>query len=268
MNIDINIDELISEFDLPKNTADFIVETSVAVVTHEIYRQWTLAASNKLSSTRNVYLNGLQVITNSKFSSTILLAGQLPNMIEKGTTPFDMKMGFMKSPKAKQVTRSTGRGKNKITTTGWYLTIPFRHGTPGIVGDNAAFSGIMPDEIYDIAKGLENNKSIKKADIPSPYDVPQSRKQIDLPNGKNIPEYTHKSSIYEGIQKKSAAYEKVIQNTYISFRRVSDQSDPYSWYHKGFPAYNLLQEALNNTDVETIVENRVDDILSKLGYGK
>lgn len=268
MNIDINIDDLISEFNLPSNTADFIVESSVIAVTNELYRQWNLAAASKLKSTRNVYLNGLQIIINSRFSNTILLSGKLPNMIEKGQTPFDMKPFFARSPKAKQVTRTLGKGKNKVTTSGWYLTIPFRHGTPGIVGENAAFSGIMPDEIYDIAKNLSGNKSITKQEIPSPYDVPRSRKQIDLPSGRKIPEYTHKSSIYEGIQKKSAAYEKVIQNTYISFRRVSDQSDPYSWYNKGIPAYNLMQEALNNTDVENIVENKVDDILNNLGYGK
>lgn len=262
MKIELNIDDLINEFNLPTNTADYIVESSVEIVTQEIYRQWNLSAAKKLNSTRNIYLNGLSIVKNNPYSQTIFLTGQLPNMIEKGATAFDMKLGFEKS---KKVTLTEKKDKHgNIISTGWYLTIPFRHGTPGIVGENAAFSSIMPKSVYDVAK---NAGIVKKQDLQNPHNLPQTRKQIDLPNRK-IPAYTHKSSIYEGIVKKSSAYQKVIQNTYISFRRVSNNSDQLAWWHKGIPAYNLSKEAVANTDVETIVENNVDIILNSLGYGK
>lgn len=262
MKIDLNIDDLINEFNFPTNTANYIVESSVELVTQEVYRQWNLSATSKLNSTRNDYLNGLSIIKNSEFSQTILLAGKLPNMIEKGASAFDMKLGFQKS---KNVTLTEKRDKHgNVISTGWYLTIPFRHGTPGIVGENAAFSGIMPQQVYDTAKKFG---VVKSSDLKGSDAIPRTRKQIDLPS-RVIPAYTHKSSIYEGIQKKSAAYKSVIQNTYVSFRRVSDKSDPNAWWHKGIPAYNLSAEAVANTDVSTIVENNVDEILKSLGYGE
>jgi hypothetical protein len=261
MKIDLNIDELIEEFNLPKNTADFMVESSVDLVTQEIYRQWALSASKKLHSTRNLYLNGLNIIRNSQFSQTIMLSGVMPNLIENGASPFDMKIGFAKSNKIVHTQKKDNKGN--VISTGWYLTIPFRQGTTGIVGENAAFANIMPQQVYDIAR---KEGIVRKSAIPSPYDIPKTRKQINLPN-RVIPAYTHKSSIYEGIVKKSSAYQKVIQNTYVSFRRVSSSSDTNSWWNKGWPAYNLLKDALGNTDIQTIVDNNIDATLKSLGYG-
>ena len=70
-------------------------------------------------------------------------------------------------------------------------------------------------------------------------------------------EYKHKSSIFEGLTKRSAAYNKVVQNTYGTFRRASENSDPDSWIHRGIKAYNLAEQAIKQTDVDTIVENEV-----------
>jgi len=264
MTIDLNIDELIQEFNLPTNTGDYIVASCVDSVTQEIYRNWQLEASNALNSTRNEYINNLQIIDNSKYNKTILLTGKLPNMLEKGISAFDMKEGFKKSNKAKYSVKTDKNGK---TTFSWYLTIPFRIGTPGIVGENAAFSGIMPQEVYDIVKQFSKNQSLNKRDIPSPFNVPRSRAAIVLPT-RTIPEYRHKSSIYDGLTKKSSAYGNSIQNYYMTFRRVSENSDPNSWIHKGIQAHNLMKKAVSATDVQMIVDNNVDKILSNLGYGK
>jgi hypothetical protein len=243
--------------------ADFIVKDTVERVTEEIYRNWQLQATNNLNSTRNEYINNLQVIDVSDFSKTIVLTGKLPNMVEQGCSAFDMKEGFSKSSKVKY---STKTDKNGNVTMHWYLTIPFRHGTPGIVGENAAFSGIMPQEVYDAMKGLMPGQGLKKDEIPAPYDIPQSRKQITLPT-RVIPEYKHKSSIYQGMVKKTAIYGKTTQNTYVSFRRVSENSDADSWIHKGIQARNLMKKAIAETDVQTLAENNVDIILKNMGYG-
>lgn len=264
MTIDVNIDDLIEEFNLPKNTGDFIVASCVDVVTQEIYRNWQLEATNALKSTRNEYINNLQIINESKYSKTILLTGKLPNMIESGASAFDMKDGFKKSGKVKYSVRTDKQGNVKVS---WYLTIPFRQGTPGIVGENTAFTSIMPQEIYSIVKKFSAKQSLSKGAIPSPHNIPQSRKEIVLPT-KVFPEYTHKSSIYEGLGKKSAAYGKSIQNYYMSFRRVGENSDPNSWIHRGIQAHNLMKKAIVNTDVQTVIDNNVDKILENLGYGK
>lgn len=263
MTIDLNIDDIISEFSLPTNIGDFIVKDTVAKVTDEIFRNWQLQASKGLGSTRNEYINNLQVINNGDYSKTILLTGKLPNMLEKGCTAFDMKVGFENSSKVKY---SYHTDKNGNLIASWYLTIPFRIGTPGIVGENSAFSSIMPTEIYGLVSKMPSGDSLKKADIPSPYDIPSSRKAIVLPN-RIIPEYQHKHSIYEGLGKKTAAYGKTTQNTYVAFRRVSGNSDSNSWIHPGIEAKDFMGKALAETNLQLISENNVDKILEDLGYG-
>jgi hypothetical protein len=264
MTIDLNIDDLIQEFNFPKNTADFIVSDTVERITDEIFRNWQLQATNALKSTRNEYINNLQIIDNSAFSKTIILTGKLPNMLESGISAFDMKEGFRKSAKVKY---SYKTDKNGNVTAHWYLTIPFRIGTPGIVGENSAFSNIMPQEVYNVMKGRMSDSGLKKSEIPFPHNIPSSRREIILPS-RVIPEYKHKSSIYQGMVKKTAAYGNTTQNTYMTFRRVSENSDPNSWIHKGIQAYNLMKKAVQETDVSTLAENNVDIILSNLGYGK
>jgi hypothetical protein len=265
MKISLDIDDLIQEFNLPTNTADFIVHSCVEEVTNSIYEEWKKAAADKLKSTRTDYIEGLDIVTVSKFSRSIILRGSLNNMIEKGTDPYDMKEHFRKSKKVKY---SVSTDKNGEVSFRWYLTIPFRIGTPGIVGENSAFSGVMPKSIHKIMQAMPANTGLKKSQIPSPHDIPETRAPISIPSKKiNIPAYTHKSSKFAGMQKNVGAYGKANQNTYNTFRRVGENSDPNSWIHSGIKAYNLLGDAMGSTDVSTIVENKVDEILENLGYG-
>lgn len=265
MRIEVDIEDLIAEFSLPSNVADLVVANAVDAVTMEIFRNWRLEASNGLTSTRNDYINGLQIINNNLFSKTIRLNGNFNNMIEKGFAPFDMKIGFKNSPKIKYTFKTDKNGNVK---TSWYLTIPFRLGVPTTIGDNSAFSGIMPDIIHDIVKKRMSGQGLRKKDIPHPFEIPKSRAAIVIPSKNiNIPEYKHKSSIYEGLQKTTAAYGKVTQNTYMTFRRVSENSDPNSWINRGRAASNFLQKAISATDIDTVSENAVDETLNNLGYG-
>jgi len=252
MIIDVNIDDIIQELNLPSNTADFIVHQCVEDVTNAIYEGWKKAAADKLNSTRTNYIEGLDILTTGKFSRQIILKGSLNNMVEKGTNPFDMKEHFRKSKKVKWAPTTD---KNGNVSWRWYLTIPFRIGASGSIGENAAFSGVMPRSIHKIMKGMPAGTGLKRGQIPSPHDIPGTRKQISIPSAKiDIPPYTHKTSKYQGLQKNVGAYGKGNQNTYSTFRRVGENSDPNSWIHSGIQAHNLMGDALKNTDVQTIVE--------------
>ena len=61
--------------------------------------------------------------------------------------------------------------------------------------------------------------------------------------------------------KNKAQYNKTSQNTYGSFRRAGANSSPLSWIHRGIKAYHLVEEAINETDVDTIVSNEVTNYL-------
>lgn len=254
----IDLSGLKAQFGLAANNIDALTEICVKAVTTAIYSNWQAMAKKELHSTLPEYIQNLHVVDKGRFAKQIVLTGILPVMIESGANAFDMKEGFKNSKYVKR-TIPVYNAKGGLIRPGgeWYLTIPFRHGTPGIVGQ-AGFANEMPQEIYDIMVHRARGVALKKHEIPEPYDVPKSRAAILDENGKTLfAEYKHKSSIFEGLTKRSAAYNKVVQNTYGTFRRAGENSDPDSWIHKGIKAHNLAEKAIKQTDVDMIVENEV-----------
>lgn len=172
--------------------------------------KWQQEAQKKLNSTRTDYLLGLSFdaiqypYNNNPFSGAVVLQGKFPNMLETGFSAFDMKTGFSKSP------------KRLSSSTGWYLTIPFRHSTPG----SFMYGKPMPVDIYAEAKKLPNKGRLNnsKGEVLTSWTG-----------------YKHKSNIYD----KMTRYKKGRGSTYVTFRRVSNNSDPLSWWHPGFTGVKI-----------------------------
>lgn len=259
--IEIDLSGLSGQFGLSAQVIEQLTEICVKAVTATVYKKWEALAKQELHSTLPAYLQNLNVIDKGRFAKQIVLTGTLPEMIENGASAYDLKEGFSKS-KYVRYTVPVYNAKGKIVSPGgdWYLTIPFRMGTPGIVGQ-AGFAGEMPQEIYDLMVHRDSNIPLSASEIPSPYDVPQSREAIYENDKLSYGSYQHKSSIYEGLMKKTAAYGKTTQNTYVNFRRAGANSDPLSWIHKGFTARHLSDKAVEDTDVETLIENEVAQFL-------
>lgn len=254
----IDLSGLQAQFGLAADTIDTLTETCVNAVAAAVYANWEALAKQKLNSTLPEYTQNLIKVDKGRFAKQIVLTGVLPNMIEQGASAFDMKEGFKKSQKVKYTIPVYNKKGMQVYKGGdWYLTIPFRIGTPGTLGQ-AGFTGEMPQEIYDIMRKRASGKGLTVSEIPSPHDIPKSRAAIEAtPNNPRYGEYIHRNSIYEGMTKRTAQYGKTSQNTYGSFRRAGANSDPLSWIHKGIKPYRLSEEAVEKTDVETIVENEV-----------
>lgn len=260
--IEINLTGLQSQFGLDANTVNQLTEVCIQAVSAAVLANWTALAKRELGSTREEYIQNLNKVDVGRFAKQIVLTGVLPNMLEQGATPFDIKEGFKKSPKARHTIAKYNKKGQVISPGGqWYLTVPFRIGVPGTLGQ-AGFSGQMPTEIYDIMKKRSTGVALDRSEIPSPYDVPRSRAAIAAtPTTPYYAKYVHKTSLYDGLTKRTAQYGKTTQNTYGTFRRASENSDPLSWIHKGLVARNLAERAVQITDVDTIVENEVTDFL-------
>ena len=241
-----------------------LTETCVNAVTAAVYANWQALAKRTLHATLPEYTQNIIKVDKGRFEKQIVLTGILPNMIEQGASPFDIKEGFKKSKKVKYtIAKYNVKGKQIKAGGDWYLTIPFRIGVPGTLGQ-AGFRGEIPQELYDDIKkkGLH---TLTAPNIPSPYDVPKSRAAIAAtPNNPYYAQYTHKNSIYEGLTRRRAQYAKTSQNTYGTFRRAGANSDPLSWIHKGFTAYDIAGKAVQKTDVDTIVENEVTTFLETI----
>lgn len=207
--------------------------------------EWVRLAQENLKTSALEYINGIQPINMKGNEAIISLVGNLPNKIENGGNPYDMKPGLLGGPHAK-----IGKGGNR------YNIIPFRHGTPG--SKDRTIGNQMPTTGYTKAG---NPKSIvyttAKKLAPSLGGAAPGGKtawggrtgdfgglgiRSALPvEGGRPGAYTWKHSPYESMYKISTFYRKVAQNQYTTFRVVSDNSDPNSWWHPGFKAMNLAR---------------------------
>ena len=182
---------------------------------YKIHAKWQQEAGKKLKSTLPNYLLGLDASSivypygGELMSGAVILRGKLPNMLEQGYSPYDMKIGFAKSEK-----------KHIKKDGGWYMNVPFRHGTP----NSFMYGKPMPKSIYQQAKQLGN----------------QQRVRIDGSQRTSWTGYRHKNNIHDGLSrivKEYASGRK--QSQYMTFRRASNTSDPTSWQHPGFTGVKI-----------------------------
>ena len=264
MRFRVDLSDVIAEFQMQAAAASAMTQQVVDDVTTAVLINWRSAAKSELNSTRNEYMRSIYLGDQSRFKNVLILRGTLPNMIEFGAQPFDLKDGFAKSSKAKHT-------KNG----GWYLTIPFRWATPGALGENPAFANTMPQDVHQLARQLRPRQStvgrsspgqsLASGSLPARHQTRGTRGATsNALTGQNFPAYQHRSPLLAGLQRNQQTYASATQNTYSTFRRVSSKSDPNSWIHTGIEAHDLASKAFRNTDFETIVNNSVDRFLSGL----
>lgn len=169
--------------------------------------------------------------------------------IERGYGPFDIKKGLLASPNAKH----TRDGRP-------YQDIPFRHGTPGGTGfgGSRVHFPSMPKEIYAHARRLPPNLGpgsgahlrggeVEWWGMRSKNLAFFMNREQQLKAGfreESQARYTWKAGLYAGMVRPSHPYESQPQQFYMTFRRVSDKSDPASWWHPGVAANPLIQAVL------------------------
>lgn len=233
--VKIDLSDFITQQNLSVEQTDLLAATVLDEVTTSFAKKWSEVAGESLTKTRSEYQKSIYIEKIDNYNIIVGLNGMLPNMIEQGAEPFDMKEGFEKSSKRK--VKKNG---------GWYLTIPFRFATPTSTATSAVFSSVMPSAVYQVAKQLGRNESLKVKTLPLQFQIPSTR-----PSVPKFGEYTHKSSIYEGMQKKQ---DDKGRSQYTTFRRVSDLSDPNAWIHTGITAHNLARKALDSFNLINIIE--------------
>lgn len=215
--------------DIPKNFSNVLAsqlqsaaQSAVSSTLMATKSHWEQIAQKRLKTTRNDYMLGLNADNSvsypDPFSGVLTLRGKWPNMLESGFPAYDMKSGF-----------STGKRVKQKKDGGWFMTVPFRQRTPGTAG-SAVGGSAMPEDIYASARALRGGERLTGT-------------TKDYPASTSWTGYKHKTGIYEGIKKVTKQYDRAKQNQYVSFRRVSDTSDPSSWWHPGFAGINAVDEA-------------------------
>ena len=249
---------------LPRVTRDIVIDLVWA-----IHSEILVQAQKKLTSSADDYKRGLQepefaikrrLPSNPTTVATIALVGWLPNVVEHGWEGGDMKAALLGG-------RSAKTGEN-----GRYVTIPFRHMTPGTtgrfgqpMGASHAKSGTATRE--EAARlGRRIHRMAKELGASTTHAGSSGTRWGDrLPAGQ-APKLRghHKTDIFAGMTKMSKTYAKGTQNQYMTFRRVSENSDPRAWLHPGIEARHLMRDAVK--EIPRIAERLYDQAFRGIGH--
>jgi hypothetical protein len=230
---------------LPKVGFDIAAMRERVYTLAEMVRgEWIRLAQQNLGSSSADYIAAIQPVEVDGNWAHIHLVGEFPNSIENGMAPYDMKPGLLNGPNAK-------RTKSGIK----YNTVPFRHGTPGGTGKRVGApmpitgttaKGSPKSLIYSAAKKLA--VSSEKPGGGTAWggrggDMGGYGMRSQLPvKGGRPGAYSWKSSPYAGMTKIAKTYGKATQHQYVTFRRISENSDPNAWWHPGLKARKLVKQ--------------------------
>lgn len=229
--------------------------------------KWVRAAQTELRSSRQAYIRGISEIGSRSGVRFIVLEGWLANAVENGLDPWDLRDTVLHGPAA------------KVSEDGnLYVSVPFRHGTPGTTGlvgaamgssygprgtkslaaggqldaDRAAQFG---KDLYQAAKRLRTRTKGRSARAMGEAIV-QNAYRAAGGSGSPLLAPHHKTSIYAGMRRERKPYvsktgRQTTQSQYTTFRTISEGGDPGSWWHPGIRARNLSEQV--TAHVERIV---------------
>ena len=180
--------------------------------------------------------------------------GSAAKNIEEGTPEYDMKLGLPNSKKARQ-------GKH-----GLYLIIPFRHGTP-----KARSLQAMPQRVYkqavqlsfSFSKGVVGSRMSATGHEVDKYGYDWGGKLGAVKGPLAKP--WHKGSIYSGMYrfKDQGTVKQSKAAGYITFRTMSQGSNPRSWIRPAIPGQYPLETAINEAwkqNQDTLNGGLIDDV--------
>ena len=269
ISVNINQQDILDQYQISKKEVEDVIDFTVKEITVAFADQWQAQAKADLKSTRSRYIQNLKVIDEGRMQGAVVLDythDPLIKMIEEGHDAYDLKLAFEKSNK-----------KHIKKDGGWYLTVPFQIGTPDVQVESG-FANTMPNEVYNIAKNKPTSSVTNRSQgltateigsgngVPQNYQIPKTRAAIiNIPKSQAFEEYKHKTTLFQGVVKTTDSVTG--QNSYTSFRRVSDKSDPNSWIHPGFTAANLAEKAFDNFEskMQTVLENAMGSSLKNIG---
>lgn len=249
---------MLDDVTLSEGQVDSLINNTVDSVAQQFSEQWKDSALKQLGSTSDVYINSIEVDSSGSGKATVSLNGWLPNAIESGNPPFDMKSSLLSGPSAK-----TGKDGTK------YNTVPFGFKTPnrGSKGETS-----LPRSVYDVVRvkpanipvgssGKVRSSGLRPEEIPSNFREPKAVSLPPMSGGSRT--YEHKSSIYEGVHKVKEPSSS--RSEYTSFRRVSEKSDPDSFIHPGFKKSDIGQNVYDSFDLDKKIGESVNSFLSEFG---
>jgi hypothetical protein len=192
-------------------------------IKYEAMSEWQELASASLGDSAEEYIKGISIEQDGSDKVILQLDGTLANMEEKGSPAFDMKPGLL-------------AGND-------YRIIPITHGNP-----NKGESNPMSKKAYSKVKSLHYGQ--------------RSLQDFGRAGKNKTTGYKHTDHKLADIMKPTKRNAKKYGSGLVTFRAVSVNSDPKSWWHPGFTALNLAEQ------VKTHIEEMFPKILNKIKVRK
>lgn len=207
---------------------------------------WIKQANEKLHSSRRDYVNGIQEVVVEDGIASITLTGALALMVENGASPFDMHQTLL-GPSV-PVAAGPGQPGKRVNKQGqFYRSIPFRHQTPGTIGQGGGVPMGTPYGSSAIGKAVHAAAKKLAPTTRMPGQGTQWGGRLESGLAPLLKPH-HSVDIYAGMVKQKATGSG--QNTYTTFRTISE-AVPDKWLHPGMPPANLIGA----------VEDYVSDVL-------
>jgi hypothetical protein len=175
---------------------------SLSQAINTIRSMWVAGANENLHTTAKDYIDAMRINVH-KGASGITATLSLDSVWAR-----KLEYGYPAYDMKSVYSRSSKRKKGEDGQ--WYLHVPFRHTSPASTGKTGAK---MPSSIY------------KKASA-----MPQWGKMTT----------SNKSDIYNGMTRVPES-ETSSRSAYMTWRTVSENSDPVSWLHPGFRGVHLIE---------------------------
>ena len=183
-----------------------------AYITESLEKRWRRLADERLNATKVIYLAGMSVTRRGK-TTEMRLEGSFPVMIEEGPPSFDMKSILL-----------AGRP---------FADIPFRHLAPSSAGSSREMGASYANKM-----GAEEARRIGRTIYEEARRLKPGQR---LPEGRApLLKDSHKTDIYADMKRTSVG----LRSTYMTFRRVSENSPADSWLQPARGAKDLMGETL------------------------
>jgi len=204
------------------NALEIAKDAALAVATDQLYFSIESLARQELKTTYIPFIMGLSVIKQDDEISFEL--DEMAQQIETGFKARDLR-SMLYGPSAK-INEDGDR----------YIDIPFRAATPSANMRGANFASQMEKHSYEAVKLLG---SLQAGDLDATRGINQ------------MTGYQHKNHIYENLQKLNDP--KSGNSIYMSFRRLSENSDPSSFIVKPVSGHYIVKRAIEQFDVGKVI---------------
>lgn len=211
------------------------LEEEVANLAMTLYSRAQALAEEKLHSGVAEYIDALSISESREGGLTTYTIKLDPsaNKWEEGFPSYDMKEGLLAGP-------NSSLGVNGAR----YNTVPFEH-TPYNKGPAGPTVTALKQSAQKAIAMYGLNEIIKT----SGNKVLQGK--VGVINDKRF------NANIQGMTKYQSGQGKKAKSTFMTFRRVSDNSDPDSWIHPGFEGIHLFEE------LSSMAEEEMDNIIKR-----